>query len=274
MKKNVQRLMMLAVTVMASISSFAQTGETTTLKPLDVPISDFQMVRYHVVSATSPGEIEFIGFATNVNEDETQMTNDFDGTVTIYHYIDGSSSSPSAWVTNVPANAFTSTTLYDDTPNKSNFAACADLVTRLSIEYKETGNAAPATIGSNAFGGLTKLTEVINLTPGEEIQAIPTDAFATNVYKTATLIVPEGSMGNYADVAGWKNFLTITDGSIILGDYDGQNGFQQKDVTLLQRALKKTNPLNPYNAAVDMNGDGIVNQKDYTLLTRRYKALY
>lgn len=260
MKKNVQRLMMLAVTVMASISSFAQTGETTNLKPLDVPISDFQMVRYHVVSASSPGEIEFIGFATNVNKDETQMTNDFDGTVTIYHYIEGGSSSPSAWVTNVPANAFTSTTLYNDTPNKSNFAACADLVTRLSIEYKETGNAAPATIGSNAFGGLTKLTEVINLTPGEEIQAIPTDAFATSVYKTAILIAPEGGASKYAQTAGWNKFYKIKNGKsgVILGDINNDGDIDALDLKALRTAvLKKT-----YSLGADINGDGDVDALD------------
>jgi hypothetical protein len=243
------------------------------LKPLaDVPISDYYMVRYHVVNAnTSPGQIEFIGFASNVNADETQMTDEFDGTVTIYNYISGS---VSAWVSNIPANAFTSTTLNSDTPNKSNFAACAALTTTLSIEYDEEHAYDAATIGSKAFAGLTALTEVINQTPSAKVAAIPDDAFAASVFKNAKLIVPEGSLAKYASTDGWKNFLTITDGSITLGDYDGQNGFQQKDVTLLQRALKKTNPLNPYNAAVDMNGDGVVNQKDYTLLTRRYKGLY
>ena len=263
MKKNVQRLMMLAVTVMASISSFAQTGETTNLEPLDVvPISDFQMVRYHVVSASSPGEIEFIGFATNVNKDETQMTNDFDGTVTIYHYIEGGSSSPSAWVTNVPANAFTSTTLYNDTPNKSNFAACADLVTRLSIEYQETGNAAPATIGSNAFGGLTKLTEVINLTPGEEIQAIPTDAFATKVYQTATLKVPEGSLAKYASKAGWNKFYNKTDGKIFLGDTSGDKKIDAADLKLMRQLIVNHST----SDSADLNGDGKCDAVDLKIM--------
>ena len=75
MKKNVQRLMMLAVTVMASMATFAQSGETTTLKPLTEPLGDYYMTRYHVTNAnSSPGQIEQIGFASNVNSNAEQMT--------------------------------------------------------------------------------------------------------------------------------------------------------------------------------------------------------
>lgn len=257
MKKNVQRLMMLAVTVMASISSFAQTGETTSLKPLaDVPISDYYMVRYHVVNAnTSPGQIEFIGFASNVNTDESQMTDDFDGTVTIYNYISGS---VSAWVSNIPANAFTSTTLNSDTPNKSNFAACAALTTTLSIEYDEEHAYDAATIGSNAFGGLTALKEVINQTPSAKVAAIPTDAFATNVYKTATLIVPEGSLAKYASTDGWNKFYMISDGSVTLGELEIDGDIDALDV----KELKKMILSGTYSVAADLNGDGDVDALD------------
>lgn len=257
MKKNVQRLMMLAVTVMASISSFAQTGEATTLKPLtETPISDYQMVRYHVVNANSnPGQIEFIGFASNVNEDETQMTNDFDGTVTIYNYISGSTS---AWVSNVPANAFTTTTLNSDTPNKSNFTACAALTTRLSFEYDEEHAYGPATIGSKAFAGLTALTEVINQTPGTELEAIPTDAFATSVYKNAKLTVPEGSLTKYAKTDGWNKFYLISDGSVTLGDLEEDGEIDALDV----KELKKMILNGTYSAAADLNGDGDVDALD------------
>ena len=257
MKKNVQRLMMLAVTVMASISSFAQTGETTSLKPLaDVPISDYYMVRYHVVNAnTSPGQIEFIGFASNVNTDESQMTDDFDGTVTIYNYISGS---VSAWVSNIPANAFTSTTLNSDTPNKSNFAACAALTTTLSIEYDEEHAYDAATIGSNAFGGLTALTKVINQTPSAKVAEIPDDAFATTVYKTAKLIVPEGSLAKYASTDGWNKFYMISDGSVTLGELEIDGDIDALDV----KELKKMILSGTYSVAADLNGDGDVDALD------------
>ena len=273
MKKNVQRLMMLAVTVMASISSFAQTGETTSLQPLaDVPISDFYMVRYHVVNAnTSPGQIEFIGFASNVNADETQMTDDFDGTVTIYNYISGS---VSAWVSKVPANAFTSTTLNSDTPNKSNFAACAALTTKLSIEYDEEHAYGPAAIGSKAFAGLTALTQVVNQTPGTEIDEIPTDAFATTIYKNAELIVPEGSLGAYITTEGWMRFAKITDGAIVMGDFDGNGSFKHKDLVLLKEAYNSGEWPEDFNkASCDVNGDGKVNHKDIVLLKEWFNQL-
>ena len=271
MKKNVQRLMMLAVTVMASISSFAQTGETTSLQPLaDVPISDFYMVRYHVVNAnTSPGQIEFIGFASNVNTDETQMTDDFDGTVTIYNYISGS---VSAWVSNIPANAFTSTTLNSDTPNKSNFAACAALTTKLSIEYDEEHAYDAATIGSNAFGGLTALTQVINQTPSAKVAAIPTDAFATNVYKTATLIVPEGSLAKYANTNGWKKFYRKSDGNVMLGDITGDGKFNSFDMNRMRKAVGV--PYTDDYLVYDITGDGKINSFDLNALRKMIAGTY
>lgn len=272
MKKNVQRLMMLAVTVMASISSFAQTGETTSLKPLaDVPISDYYMVRYHVVNAnTSPGQIEFIGFASNVNTDETQMTDDFDGTVTIYNYISGS---VSAWVSNIPANAFTSTTLNSDTPNKSNFAACAAKTTKLSIEYDEEHAYDAATIGSNAFAGLTALTEVINATPGDKIAAIPTDAFASKVFKKATLVIPEGSFESYTSTDGWSKFYNIKAGSILLGDADGSGSFDLMDLLYISSAVKSKDWSEVNIDAVDIDGNGKGSLLEYLTLSSRYREL-
>lgn len=273
MKKNVQRLTMLAVTVMASMATFAQSGETTTLKPLTEPLGDYYMTRYHVTNAnSSPGQIEQIGFASNVNSDATQMTDEFDGTLTIFNFISGS---VSAWVSNIPANAYTSTTLNNDTPNKSDFAACAALTTKLSFEYDEERALGPATIGSKAFAGLTALTEVINQTPGAKVATIPDNAFDANVYKTASLIVPDGSMGKYNQKAGWKNFYKIvTESGTILGDYNGNGEVKQNDAMLFQRALKTTEAsiLEPYNEAADFNSDGKVTQADYVLFVRKLKS--
>ena len=258
MKKNVQRLTMLAVTVMASMATFAQSGETTTLKPLTEPLGDSYMTRYHVTNAnSSPGQIEQIGFASNVNSDATQMTDEFDGTLTIFNYISGS---VSAWVSNIPANAYTSTTLNNDTPNKSDFAACAALTTKLSFEYDEERALGPATIGSKAFAGLTALTEVINATPGNKIAAIPTDAFATSVYKTAILIAPEGGASKYAQTAGWNKFYKIKNGEtgVILGDINNDGDIDALDLKALRTAvLKKT-----YSLGADINGDGDVDALD------------
>lgn len=264
MKKNVQRLTMLAVTVMASMATFAQSGETTTLKPLTEPLGDYYMTRYHVTNAnSSPGQIEQIGFASNVNSDAEQMTDEFDGTLTIFNYISGS---VSAWVSNIPANAYTSTTLNNDTPNKSDFAACAALTTKLSFEYDEERALGPATIGSNAFGGLTALTEVINATPGDKIAAIPEDAFATNVYKNATLKVPastnHATLLAYGNTEGWNKFYFKTDGSITLGDPSGDGKINASDVKAIRALIvNKT-----YSVAADLNGDNKVNAADLKIM--------
>lgn len=272
-KQFVQRLMLLAVVAMASITSFAQTGEATSLKPLgDVPISDYYMVRYHVTNAnSSPGQIEFIGFASNVNSDETQMTEDFDGTLTIFNYISGS---VSAWVSNIPANAFTSTTLNNDSPNKSNFAACAALTTKLSFEYDEEHALDPATIGSNAFGGLTALTQVINQTPSAKVVDIPKDAFASSTYKNATLKVPEGSVKAYQAATGWKRFKAVTDGTVLYGDVDGNGSINLLDYKALLAAVKAGSAsVSALPAGADVDGNGRVNLLDYKLLLNKVKGV-
>ena len=271
-KMIMNRLTMLAVTLMASMACFAQGKMATTIgsgKQVG-DVFDYLELKYKVTNNSAGYTVQVIGFAdafeANPKNFDTSEDIDAHNTVTIPHYIGTS--------TDVAVQVYVQS-IADGALNTSD-ATLAGKVTAITIQYvdneKTLGN--PVIIGENAFAGLTSVTKVESFIPGAKVAAIPATSFATSVYKTASLNVPTGSMGNYADATGWKNFLTITDGSIILGDYDGQNGFQQKDVTLLQRALKKTLPLNPYNAAVDMNGDGIVNQKDYTLLTRRYKALY
>ena len=259
MKKVFQRLTMLAVTVMASMPTFAQSGETTTLKPLAPEgKDDYEMIRFHTVSASNPGEIELIGFAAYVNDGTYPMADDFEGTLTIFNKAKGSATTPNAAVVAVQANAFTSTTLFNDTPNKSDFATCAAQTTTLSFEYDEEYNR--PTIGSKAFAGLTSLTQVINDTPGEKLQVLPTDAFATSVYKTAILIAPEGGASKYAQTAGWNKFYKIKNGKsgVILGDINNDGDIDALDLKALRTAvLKKT-----YSLGADINGDGDVDALD------------
>lgn len=265
------RLTMLAVTLMASIACFAQGKSATTIESGKQvgDIFDYLELKYKVLNNSAGYEVEVIGFADAFEADPTLFeTSDeikAEHTVYIPHYIGQS--------TDVAVKVHVSN-VADGALNTDNTELAAE-VTALIIDYidNDKTQGIAMTIGDNAFAALTSLATVESFIPGTAIPEIPDNAFATGVYSSASLIAT-APMGPYGNTKGWKNFLTITDGSIVLGDYDGADGFKQKDVTLLQRQLKKTNPLTTYNAAVDMDGNGIVNQKDYTLLTRRYKALY
>ncbi len=63
------------------------------------------------------------------------------------------------------------------------------------------------TIGENAFMGIHWLNEVRaeSTIPAEA----PASAFSNNAYKSATLVVPDGSIDNYKSHPTWSNFMTI-----------------------------------------------------------------
>lgn len=263
MSKNfMNRLTMLAVTLMASMACFAQGKSATTIGAGHVAgdIFDYQELRYYVISNSGILELEVIGLASQISGstgDETLLTSEFDNKVTIPLYVSGTVAGQSFFVSSIAANAFTSTSCRGDAAdNKANFADAAALVTSITIDYNE--DYTPATIGENAFAGLTALTEVNNLTPGTAIDEIPETAFATSVYKTATLTVPEGSLAGYASTDGWNKFYFISDGNITLGDLAVDGEIDSLDV----KELKKLILNGTYSAAADLNGDGDIDSLD------------
>lgn len=274
-KMIMNRLTMLAVTLMASIACFAQ-GKLATSIPGGMPLGkefNYLELKYKVLDNSKGYTVEVIGFADAFVADPSQFDKAEEGveikthnTVTISHIIGESDKvEVKTYIARVADGAL----------NTDN-ATLAAKVTALEIDYSNDITAtAPVIIGENAFAGLTSLATVKSFTPGTKVAAIPATSFATSVYKTATLIVPDGSMGKYNQKAGWKNFYSIKNMSgKILGDYDGIDGVDQADAIKLQRALKKslTGSLDPYDEALDFNNDGSVDQGDYILFTRKLKS--
>ena len=255
------RLTMLAVTLMASIACFAQgKGGEATGWTADSFGPDYQELKYNV-TVGSPHQVSVIGFADGILANPQWMVTPPDdpkvaivaNTVTIYHYLPGDigENLPAVWNHGVEANAF-----------KSVDADLASNVTKLSIEYVNNntteGNA--VTIGENAFSGLTSLATVISAIPGDAVQPIPESAFAANVYKTAKLMVPAGSLAKYADeeTEGWNKFYLISDGEVTLGDLEEDGEIDALDV----KELKKMILNGTYSAAADLNGDGDIDALD------------
>lgn len=265
-KMIMNRLTMLAVTLMASMACFAQGKSPTTIGSGHVAgdIFDYQELRYYVLSNSGILELEVIGLASQISGstgDETLLTSEFDNKVTIPLYVSGTVAGQSFFVSSIAANAFTSTSCRGDAAdNKANFADAAALVTSITIDYNEEYDA--ATIGANAFAGLTALTEVNNLTPGTAIAAIPTTAFATSVFSNATLIVPDGSMAKYVTTTGWKKFVRIQNTSgDVLGNVAGSSDPVVIDVSDL-RKLKSLMGKTSFPENADLNGDGKIDVSD------------
>lgn len=283
-KRTIQKLTMLAFIVMASIPAFAQGGKfgsetnagvATSISPGHVggDIFDYQELRYYVKSNDGILDLEVIGLASQLagaTGDETLVTSEFGGTVTIPHKLTADVAGQAAEISSIAANAFTTTVLYptteggkNATDSKDNFTAAAELVTKIIIDYNAEATAV-AGIGANAFAGLTALTEVKNLTPGANIAAIPTNSFAATVFSTAQLVVPAGSMQAYAAAAGWKKFVHLenTEG-LIMGNVAGSGPeLTISDARKLLSMIGSTDF--PENA--DLNGDGQITISDYRKL--------
>ncbi len=84
------------------------------------------------------------------------------------------------------------------------FRGCTKLT---SINLPEYVN----TIGTGAFSGCTQLKTVSIDNPNPASIDIATDAFAVNIIKTATLLVPVGSKELYEKAPVWCNFGTIVE---------------------------------------------------------------
>jgi hypothetical protein len=265
------RLTMLAVTLMASMAAFAQgkfdAGVTTTLDPHSQgEYFDLNELRYYVTKVTSGvQELEVVGFASYVcssTGDPNLMTTKYNGKVTIPNYIQGSGTA--AWVCSVAENAFTTTVRSgDDKPNRDQFTAAAALVTKLAFLYDEVHAYHAADIKAKAFSGLTKLTDVNNDTPETEVADIASNAFANTTYDKAELVVPEDAIFTYSGAAGWTNFMKMSDkDGNIRGDVDGDYLVDDFDYVLIIDAFLN----DEYSKEYDIDGDGFADDFDATLI--------
>ena len=123
------------------------------------------------------------------------------------------------------------------------------------------------TIGSIIFYDCHVDTIVCNAILPPEIDEY--DTFNYSSYTDAVLCVPAGSLDDYMNAPGWKEFLNITiiggSNDIIPGDVDGDGRVNINDVTELINMLLSGSIGN--NADVD--GDGSVNISDVTALINK-----
>ena len=208
MNKNfMNRLTMLAVTLMASMACFAQGKFVTTIGANHATGDEFDYLelKYKVLDNSKGYTVEIIGFSdsfeANPNLFDTSEDITHFNTVSIPHFIGTSDNvAVTTYVQSIAAGALI--------PTNTNLAA---KVTAMTIDYIDntTTNGDPIIIGENAFSALTSLATVESLIPGAKLAAISDNTFATSVYKNATLTVPNEKMGKYSQVAGWKNFYKI-----------------------------------------------------------------
>ena len=268
-KMIMNRLTMLAVTLMASMACFAQGKSVTTIgggMAVD-SIFDYLELQYKVLENATGYTVEVVGFSDAFKADPTLFDSSDDikthNTVTLYHIIGESDKvQVKTYVARVAAGALNTTD-----------ATLASKVTAIEIDYSDDMMAtAPVIIGENAFAGLTSVATVESYTPGEEIQAIPTDAFADAVYLGASLYVPNCAMGKYAKLQGWKKFASIynADGELF-GDINGNGSVAGNDVTALKRVLAGTRA---ETDACDVNSNGSVAGNDVTALKRVVAGTY
>lgn len=273
MNKNfMNRLTMLAVTLMASMACFAQGKFVTTIGANHAIGDEFDYLelKYKVLDNASSYTVEVIGFsdAFTANPalfDTSEEITHFN-TVSIPHYIGESTDvAVKTYVQSVAAGAL----------NTSD-ATLASKVTALIIDYEDNSmtQGLPITVGENAFAALTSLATVESLIPGAKVAAIPATSFATSVYKNATLKTPEKVMGKYSSKEGWKRFLKVTDGSILFGDIDGNGSVTALDVAKFNKAYKTGVWTGLNKDAVDMNSDGSISAVEYAQFCKRYKELY
>lgn len=272
-KMIMNRLTMLAVTLMASIACFAQGNYTTSLPGaglLEGAKFDFMGVKYEVLGVLGTGNVystKAIGFETNLLNDFSKMDEEpLNNVLPIQHYVAPANPSCGMLVASVEPNIFQ--TVDPD---------LAEKITSLKIDDQSDDIFANGAIDAlpttgSTFAGLTGLTEVQCRIPGAKITAIPANSFATNVYKTATLIVPEGSLAKYANTNGWKKFYKKTDGSVMLGDITGDGKFNSFDLNRMRKAVgvAYTDDYLVY----DITGDGKINSFDLNALRKMIAGTY
>ena len=273
------RLTMLAVTLMASMACFAQ-GKLATGGPGPGLTKDktfpymgvlYQLTEDPVQSSLVYNKVKVVGFEENLLADYNLMDDEevLDNTLTIQHYVPPTQDG--AWgfvVGSVDANVF----------NASNVpAGLAIKIKKLVIDYqgdqqtvidKGGANGVILPTSGNTFAGLTALTAVENYTPGAKVTDISENSFTTAVYKKP-LTVPTENMGKYATKTGWKNFDKIQDSTgHLLGNLNTDTKITTADLSLLVNAvieenIKPTNSLFPY---YNMNGDSKITTADISIL--------
>lgn len=260
-KMIMNRLTMLAVTLMASMACFAQ-GKSATGWTNSSFGPDYQELTYDILGSDGCWQVQVAGFASSVVNDPSIMLTPpqqddvtiIAKTVAIPHYLTRTDAQP---VFNgiVKEGAFANVS-----------SELANNVTTLTIDFVGNTTTAwePVKIKDNAFTGLTKLTTVKSLTPGEYVKDIPESAFSNTTYNTAVLLIPEGeeAMRAYASKTGWSKFIYITNGEGILGDVNDDGDIDIFDLDEIIDLIFD----DPENVLGDLNGDGEVDIFDLDIL--------
>ena len=279
----IQKLTMLAFVAMVGIPAFAQGGKFGTNAGVATTIGeghvagdvfDLEELQYYVIDTESGLNLKVIGFASYISGatgDPTLWESKYAGTVTIPHYLDPADVGVAAHVSSVAANAFTTTVLYPTAPgnsadSKDQFATAAAKVTKLEIDYSSTE--ITAEFGANAFAGLTALTEVKNLTPGDKVLGFDDSVFEITRYTKVSLVVPNGAILGYSGAEGWTNFMKMSDGTVIRGDVDGDDIVDDFDYACIIDLFLS----NGYDPAYDLDGDGFVDDFDAAIAIEIFNA--
>lgn len=272
-KMIMNRLTMLAVTLMASIACFAQGNYATSLPGAGLGQGDkfdYMGVKYEVISVLGTDNVystKAIGFETNLLNDFDKMDEEpMNNLLPIQHYVAPAGSSNGMLVASVEPNIFQ--TVDPDLAAK---------ITSLKIDDHSDGIFANGAIDAlpttgSTFAGLTALTEVTCRIPGDKVAAISSTAFASDAYKKATLRIPEGSVNSYQTKSGWKRFLYVTDGAVLYGDVDGNGTINMMDYKRLLNAVKG-GTTSTLPAGADVNGKSPINMIDYKLLLNKVKGV-
>lgn len=103
---------------------------------------------------------------------------------------------------------------------------------------------------------LTKVSAV-----ADEPMAIADNFFTEATYEDGELVVETNSICKYANATGWMNFFTITDGTIIYGDINGDGEVDIKDLAALKAyVIDEEDVVN--EVLTDANGDGEIDIRD------------
>lgn len=276
-KMIMNRLTMLAVTLMASMACFAQgkfdKGLTTSI-PQGVPVGEtfvYKELEYLVIeNASGTYQTQVVGFCPAVLNNPDLMDNG-DGnkftphSIEIPHYVPADNA-PAMLVLSVAPDAFNTTNI------SSTLAA---KVTKMKIDYKgemeevknlngEGGVALPTT--GSTFASLTALEEVSNFTPANKVQSIPAGTFDDDVYTYGILLLPEGTgvAQAYSKIAGWQPFLLRYVGTKLMGDSDNNKQIKTSDANYLKRLILEED----YDEMFDFDGNNILKSSDLNFLKK------
>ena len=300
-KMIMNRLTMLAVTLMASMACFAQgkfdKGLVTSIgtgKAL-YDIFDYQELRYRILNENwvdeprglEGYEVEIIGFASYISGADgtpdyisnSSIDNEvgYDNKIIIGHVITKEVAGVDVHVIAVAPNAFTSTTCYnDDAANKSKFAEAAAKVKTIKFDFNPGKNdkfvdLSVPTIGANAFKGLTALESVNNFAPAPSTSDADV-LFATDVYEYVdfNLLYSEtaGVPKAFSKIPGWRKFRFRYVGGKLMGDFPSYDGeILSSEITKMRnKVLDYMDDEDEYDEFYDFDGNGALTGADVTFL--------